>query len=363
MAHDLGRLHDVAGADLIRVAAAHHAAHKRAGGDRQHQRRKDEDDIRPVESSAAALFVFLALRVIALLSAAGGHLFRALGTFGQRRCKAAAVSGRLGELNEVQSCYHLVRTAVPAGLQFVRGFHDDLFEILRNVGVELAGRGHLLVHVLYRHSHRRIAVEGHFARQHLVQHDAQGIDVGLFVHVGASGLLRGEIVHGAHDGLLLLAHQRAAGNGLRNAEVRDLGRPVLGDHDVMGLYVPVDELMLMRHGERGSHLFGDIRRAVRIERSLFLDDVGKRSALDEFHDDVVDVALFAYVVHVDDIGMHETRRDLGFPAEALDEHGIFRIFRPEDLDGNKAGEQTVSCLEDDGHAAFADLVLQLVSSC
>ena len=125
----------------------------------------------------------------------------------------------------------------------------------------------------------------------------------------------------------------------------------------------MDELMLMRHGERGSHLFGDIRRAVRIERSLFLDDVGKWSALDEFHDDVVDVALFAYVVHVDDIGMHETRRDLGFPAEALDEHGIFRIFRPEDLDGNKAGEQTVSCLEDDGHAAFADLVLQLVSSC
>ena len=42
----------------------------------------------------------------------------------------------------------------------------------------VAQRLRRLLHVAHRHVHRRVALEGHAAREHLVEHDADRVEVG-----------------------------------------------------------------------------------------------------------------------------------------------------------------------------------------
>ena len=89
---------------------------------------------------------------------------------------------------------------------------------------------------------RVVSLEGKPARQHLIKHNASGVDIGTGIDMAAPGLLWGDIMHGANG---LLGHGNLGSGGTGDAEVRHLNAAVPEHHDVLGLDVPVDDAPAM----------------------------------------------------------------------------------------------------------------------
>ena len=110
------------------------------------------------------------------------------------------------------------------------------------------------------------------ARQHLVQHAAERVDVGA-----RGDLLLGGRLLGAH---VVRRAERQAGLGhppagrrahrQRDAEVGD-HRPAVLQQDVLGLDVAVDHAVAVRVVERVGHVGGDPHRLVDAELGLAIE--------------------------------------------------------------------------------------------
>ena len=196
--------------------------------------------------------------------------------------------------------------------------------MLRQAGHERAGRRGHLRHVLVGDRHSRVAGERRTAGEHLVQHAAGGIQVGAHVDGLAASLLGREVLRGA-DHALGLGHR---GSGIveraGDAEVHDLDHALLGDHDVAGLDVAVDDAHAMRVFERVEHAQHHLFGVALAERAVHLDDVTQGLALDVLHHQVRqtlgaaafgDHGLLARVVDVHDVRVVHLRHGVRFAAE------------------------------------------------
>ena len=63
---------------------------------------------------------------------------------------------------------------------------------------------------------------------------------------------------GTHDGFRSMVHDGAGLHRLGDAEVRDFGNPVLGDEDVVGFHIPVDDVVLVGDGKARGDLAGQV---------------------------------------------------------------------------------------------------------
>jgi hypothetical protein len=81
----------------------------------------------------------------------------------------------------------------------------------------------------------------------------------------------------------------------------------------------MDHAALVRRAERPGHVGADPRRLVGRQRPLAPEPIGKRLALDEFHDDERRLAVATAVVDGDDVRMVEPGRGMGLAPEPLDE--------------------------------------------
>ncbi len=86
--------------------------------------------------------------------------------------------------------------------------------------------------------------DGELARQRLVHHDAERVDVRARLDLGADALLRRHVLGRAQRVARL--RQRLRGRKLAHAEVEDLRDAVLAQKDVAGLEVAVDDPLLVR---------------------------------------------------------------------------------------------------------------------
>ena len=107
---------------------------------------------------------------------------------------------------------------------------------------------------------------------------------------------------------------------------------------------------------------GDFQRLLFREGDILLYQIPDAGAINQFHDNVIDVAFLAYVIDIDDIGMDQVCRDLRLAPEALDKAFVLGIFGSEYFYGHITIEQTVARFEYDSHSAFTDLFDQLISS-
>ena len=105
---------------------------------------------------------------------------------------------------------------------------------------------------------RGVADERRPADEHLVEHDAERVDVAPAVDVEALGLLGREVGRGAHDqaGLGDLVVEIA--DRPRDAEVGHLHLAVGGDEHVAGLDVAVHDAVAVRVGERLGDVGSDL---------------------------------------------------------------------------------------------------------
>ena len=228
------------------------------------------------------------------------------------------------------------------------------------------------------------AVEGVAAGGELVEDEAEGEDVGLDAglagdellgrHVGDGAAARG--VGGAGDGLgradfalvdgaagveLGLVGAEAAGE----AEVEDLDEAAVGEHDVGGLEVAVEDAEVVGGGEAVGGL--DAGGEDELEAGgAFGDELVEGLAGDVLHDDVGFFAVavfgggFADVVDGADVGVVDGGGEAGF-AELGGAHLLGgEVAALEELEDDGALEEGVVGEVDDAAAAGADLADELV---
>lgn len=202
------------------------------------------------------------------------------------------------------------------------------------------------------------------AGQQLVQHHAEGEDVGPVVERFPLHLLGGH-VRGRADARGRRAHagdRRALSEALGelgHAEVGDLGPAVARDHDVVRLEVAVDDARVVRARQS----VRDLRHQLdpRGHAAAFALPLGERLAVDQLHGQEVHVALVAGVVHRHDGRMIERRRRPRLPDEAGHALGIGGAVPRQDLQRDAASQVRVVRAVDLPHAALAEERLDLVA--
>ena len=232
--------------------------------------------------------------------------------------------------------------------------------VARDLGADALDVRQVLADVLHRHGDLVLAVERDVAGEHLVEHDAERVDVGLAVDVVAERLLGRDVVgraeHAAVGGQAVVA-QRAG-----DPEVRDLGRALRVEQDVLGLDVAVHDLVRVRAAERAGDLDRVGQRLVDRQPPEPADAVLERLALDVLEDDVGPVLVLAGVDHADDVRVRELRDRPRLAPEALELVGVGRHLPVQELDRHPALEVDVEGLIDRRHPSGADLGVEPVAA-
>ena len=148
----------------------------------------------------------------------------------------------------------------------------------------------------------------------------------------------------------------------RDAEVGQLGAPLLVDQDVLRLDVAVDHVAAVGDAEAARDLDRVGDRLLRVERADPPDPLLQRLSLDVLEDDVGVAAVLAGVDHRDDVGVGQLGDRPGLLAEALQLVLLLGHLAVHHLDRDRPVERVVTCQVDGRHAAAAQFRLQPVAA-
>ncbi len=195
------------------------------------------------------------------------------------------------------------------------------------------------------------------ARDELVEHDAERVDVGPFVGAAAGHLLGGHVGERPHETARLRERDRA--EVLDATEVREPGRSLLVEEDVLRFQVAVDEAEAVTafEGPRDRDRDRDRVRPGELPR---VEPRAERTARHELHDVVGAAARDPRLVDRDDAGAAELGERLDLALEALEGGGARA--RRDDLESALDAGRDVARLVDDAHAPATELGLDLVGA-
>ena len=237
---------------------------------------------------------------------------------------------------------------------------DRSIEPRRDLRAVLPDARRGLVDVPHRNGDEVLAGERNLARQQLVEHRAERVDIAAVVHRTAARLLGRDVVarpqHRPGLGQASVDFDRAG-----DPEVRHLRPAVLGQEHVLRLDVAMDEPVRVREREPVRNLQCELDRSALRQRRLALDQRLQVLPLDVLEDDELAAVLLAAVDDRDDVRVRELRREPRLAAEPLDVVAVAHQLLVHDLQRDVALEQRVLRPIDAGHAAGPDELLQLVA--
>ena len=140
----------------------------------------------------------------------------------------------------------------------------------------------------------------------------------------------------------------------RQAEVHHLRMAVRGEHDVRGLQVAVDDVLLVGLVQRFGRFQRDLQ-GVELAEGPSRQSLPERLPFDVLHDDAAGVAEVEQFMDAADVGMVQRRRQPGFLQQAFAGGEIVAEAAGQDLDGDLAVQERVLREEDFPHPAFAEL--------
>jgi len=222
-------------------------------------------------------------------------------------------------------------------------------------------RGRRLLELLERDGQRRVAVERLRAGDHLVEDDAEGVDVGRSRQGAALDLLGRHVVRRPEHGLRL-RQRRPAGRlrAAREAEIRDddpnAARPPLvrREHDVAALEVAVDHAGVVRGREGRGHLLDQRQRLRRRHLSGALEALGQRLAGEQLHREESEILVVEDVVDPAHVRVCHGAREVDLPQEPVHRPRIAGDLRADRLQRDPLVEDLVLGLVDLAHAAARD---------
>jgi hypothetical protein len=204
------------------------------------------------------------------------------------------------------------------------------------------------------------------AREHVVHHHAERIDVRAMIDVRRPFILfRRRVIRSPHAEARL-GHQRVLRiELLRQAEVRHLRAPVRREEDVRGFNIAVHDALLVRDLQRIADLRDELERHFRRAFARF-DRIAQVAPLHELHaNKQVVVPGVAAVIDAHDVGVRERGHGIRLALEALLEREVVRHVRAalrEDLDGDRASQRHLQSLVNRAHAALAEKALHDVAA-
>ncbi len=240
-----------------------------------------------------------------------------------------------------------------------------LFQRLAGNGLDLTGNAvAVLAHRLgvavedaIRDVGHRVAGERQAPGEHLVEHDAEGEDVGALIDVAAAKLLGRHVVqradHRSRQRQCRLRREGiGGGRGLGEPEIEHLHELPRRDDQVRALDVAVDDAELVSLVERLSDLHRDVEAVGHAERAAG-DTVGKQLALHILHRDEQPAFVFDEIVGNGDVRRAQLRGDLGLANQAG--AGLRRCLERADqeLERDPSSEPRVFGKVDLAHTAFA----------
>ena len=206
--------------------------------------------------------------------------------------------------------------------------------------------------------HRGLPVIGKLAGEQLIHDHTQGIDIRALIGAAAPGLLGGYIVYAAQG---LPGQGVAVGGHLGDAEIGHLHAAVPEDHDIVGLDVPVYHApavgMIQGLGDLGGEMQSLPPADLAPLGHIFLQG----HAVDQFHDDIVQVSPGGDVIHGHDVGVAEHGDGLAFRLEPAAELFILLIVVLEDLHRHQPVQPVTQGLVYNGHSADADDFQQFIA--
>ncbi len=195
---------------------------------------------------------------------------------------------------------------------------QDRFQLGRGAQRKGAQRWGLHGEPLARRGRRCGSRERKPARHHLVHGECQGVDIRAGVGGEPLDYLRREIRDRTKNRTGSLRGKRA-GDGVCHAEVGYLGHPVLIDQDVLGLYIAVDDALLVRVLERARDLAPVADGFGLAKAPLRLDKLAHGEAVHVLHDKEVVAFMLPGIVNRDDVGMLEPGDHAGLTLDAVDQ--------------------------------------------
>ena len=205
------------------------------------------------------------------------------------------------------------------------------------------------------------AVRAGSAREELVEHGTDGVDVRCGRDLLAACLLGGEVAGGAKHG----AGEREPRSLVagRDAEVAELEDAVRAEEEVLRLHVAVDETRSVGGGEPGAHLRAERRRLGRRQRPAPRDELGERLPFDVLHRDEGTAVVLADVEDAHDVRVREPRCQTCLSEEAPPQVLVPRKVFGEPLQRHGPLEFGVVSQIDRRHGAMAERTDELVASC
>src|SRR5204862_7333627 len=128
------------------------------------------------------------------------------------------------------------------------------------------------------------------------------------------------------------------------AEVENLETTFVGDEQVLGLHIAMDDTVLVRSREPSGDLSSQIDRLPDGKRSV-CKHLAQRLAFEQLGDEVRLSLVLAHVVHVDDIGMVQAPGRSCFLFEPFQLAWFLRAGR-QSLDGDIARQLQIARAED-----------------
>ena len=215
------------------------------------------------------------------------------------------------------------------------------------------------VRLVANRRHQRVPrahFEGASARRHLIEDDAKREEVAAIVHrVVVRETLRRHVVHGpgndAAGRQIVRFRIVAVGNEvLGEPEIEKFDEPAVGQEDVSGRDVAMDDPLLVRHGKRVCHLRRHVEESCERERSVTEACLECRPPK-QFHRDETLPRPFVDVEDRADVGMVERGREPRFALEPPDRIHILQETGRQELDRDSPGETRVLRFVDHAHAA------------
>ena len=193
--------------------------------------------------------------------------------------------------------------------------------------------------MLHRHRHRRIAIEGRLAAQHVIGGDSKRVEVRALVEFLRLDLLGTHIERRPHRRVGLSENQLLAPLAdLGQPEVSHLHHSLLGEHDVLGLDVAMHDPLFGGRLQRSSCLPHDLKSRSDGDAFLLcgqlLEILTQGLAFHELLHDVMLIVDGPGGVDLHNVGMGESSCGIGFAFESFDVERVVHEFGVHELESD-----------------------------
>ena len=206
------------------------------------------------------------------------------------------------------------------------------------------------MHVAVGHLNRDVVRVRLGSGEHLVEHDAQRVEVCAFISAAARDEFRCDIADSADERF----RRGFARHSACESEVSEFDLPVGAQKHVVGFEIPVDHPGFVNSFECGEDRVDDADGLAGCETAAELQFLAQSDRLEVLHDQIHDVPIAGLIVYRDEVGVGQPGGVHRLAFEALNKRGVARQVRVHDLDGDLTVKPQVGSAVHHGHAAAGD---------